>query len=419
MGNLNSLLPLLVTYLVLLGCTREEINTIDLGQKINVKNNTAYNEVSGPVVSATELIIEYPKDRFTTESERANLRHQFGVIRYETCDCSNKQIEKWVFEGGVNIEEEEADITDKGIDVENEFYYTNTHTIPSNLAVTSIEQSIALIKSNIVSAPTKITLAILDTGIDLNQLPNTGPFLYQLRPNESGCVENGKRELSGWDFVNHDNNPHDDNGHGTIVTGIIKSGLSSNTNDFEILPVKIFDHKGEGSYFTLLCGYKYATSKPSVSIINMSFGWYYKKGRLLNRYISENDHILHVTSAGNDSINNDIEPHFPSSYRHAHSAAIGSINANKTDIAEFSNYGTSNVDFLSLGDSVIFYDINGEKYIVFGTSYAAPFVTAKSTIQFIDGYRNPLDILKQLHANATPLDPGIFVPVRCNDKVID
>ncbi len=419
MGNLNSLLPLLVTYLVLMGCTREEINTIDLGQKINVKNNTTYSEVSGPVESATELIIEYPKDRFTTEDQRDNLRKKHGVIRYETCDCSNKQIEKWVFGDGVNIEEEEAEIQDKGIDVENEFYYNNSYPIPSNLAVTNVEQSIALIKSNIVSAPTKITLATLDTGIDLNQLPNTGPFLYQLRPNESGCVENGKRELSGWDFVNHDNNPHDDNGHGTIVTGIIKSGLSSNPNDFEILPVKVFDHEGEGSYFTLLCGYKYATSKPSVSIINMSFGWYYKRGRLLNRYISENDHILHVTSAGNDSINNDIEPHFPSSYRQTHSVAIGSINATKTEIAQFSNYGTSSVDFLSLGDQVIFYDNNGDKYLVSGTSYAAPFVTAKSAIQFIDGYRNPEDILKQLVTNATPLDPNITLPVRCKDKIID
>ncbi len=423
MGNLNSLLQLLTTCLILSGCVTEEINDTDLGQNIIEKNNKIYdydnvsNKINTPIESLNELIIEYPEDRYTTETQRAFLRQKHGVIRYETCDCSNKKIEKWVFGDGVDIEEEEVDIAEEGIGVENEFYYKNSYPIPT--VVTNIEQSIALIQSNIVSKPSQVTIATLDTGIDLNQLPNTGPFLYKLRPNDSICVENGKQELSGWDFVNHDNNPHDDNGHGTIVTSIIKSGLVVPKIDFEILPVKVFDHEGEGSYFTLLCGYKYATSKPSVSIINMSFGWYYKRGRLLNKYISQNNHILHVTSAGNDSINNDMEPHFPSSYRHAHNVAIGSIDVTKTEIADFSNYGTSSVDFLSLGDRIVFYDSNGEKYVVSGTSYAAPFVTAKSAIEFINGHRNPQDILKELLTNATPLGPGTTLPVRCKNKIID
>ncbi len=420
MGKLNALLRLFIISLMLLGCATEEIKDHALGQNVNEKDTTIYNEVSGPIESIKELIIEYPEDMDINEAQKENLRQSHGVIDYVTCDCSNKQIEKWVFGNGVNIEEEEAEIKDKGIDVENEFYYSNSYSIPTSLTVTNIEQDLTLIKSNIVSAPSKITIATLDTGIDLNQLPNTGPFLYKLRPNEQGCVENGKQEISGWDFVNHDNNPHDDNGHGTIVNGIIKSGLSGNySNDYEILPVKVFDHNGEGSYFNLLCGYKYATSKPSVSIINMSFGWYYKKGRLLNRYIAQNNHILHITSAGNDTSNNDIDPHYPSSYRHHHTVAIGSIDASKTRIADFSNYGTTSVDFLSLGDNVIFKDINDDKYIVSGTSYAVPFVTVKSTIQFIDGYVRPRDILQQLHKNATPLDSGITVPVRCKDKIID
>ncbi len=420
MGKLNSLLQLLMICIMLLGCSEEEVKDSDLGQNVNEKDSIVYSDVIGPIESTNELIIEYPEDRYTSDIQRATLRQKHGVIQYETCDCSNKQIEKWVFGAGVNIEEEQSEITDKGIDVENEFYYNNSYPIPTGLTVTDIEQDLAILKSNIVSNPSKLTIATLDTGIDLNHLPNTGPFLYKLRPNESGCVENGKQEISGWDFVNHDNNPHDDNGHGTIVNGIIKSGLSGNySNNYEILPVKVFDHNGEGSYFNLLCGYKYATSKPSVSIINMSFGWYYKKGRLLRRYISENNDILHITSAGNDTSNNDIDPHYPSSYRHNHTVAIGSIDATKTRLADFSNYGTSSVDFLSLGENIIFNDSNGDKYIVSGTSYAAPFVTVKSVIQFIDGYTLPSDILQQLHANATPLDPSITLPVRCSDKIID
>jgi subtilisin family serine protease len=45
----------------------------------------------------------------------------------------------------------------------------------------------------------------------------THPFL-------GGCLGNGCKVVWGYDFINNDNDPIEDNGHWTYVAGIIASG---------------------------------------------------------------------------------------------------------------------------------------------------------------------------------------------------
>ncbi len=52
-------------------------------------------------------------------------------------------------------------------------------------------------------------VAVIDTGIDYKHLDLGGGW--------------GKRVIAGWDFVNNDSDPMDDQGHGTHVAGIIAS----------------------------------------------------------------------------------------------------------------------------------------------------------------------------------------------------
>src|SRR5581483_5350414 len=56
------------------------------------------------------------------------------------------------------------------------------------------------------------SVAVLDTGIDYNHPALGGAW--------------GKRVIAGYDFVNNDADPLDDNGHGTHVAGIIGSSSS-------------------------------------------------------------------------------------------------------------------------------------------------------------------------------------------------
>jgi subtilisin family serine protease len=67
-------------------------------------------------------------------------------------------------------------------------------------------------------------IAILDTGVDWlhpdlknkiwhnpGEIPDNG-----IDDDGNGMVD----DVIGWDWINHDNNPMDDNGHGTHVAGI-------------------------------------------------------------------------------------------------------------------------------------------------------------------------------------------------------
>src|SRR5262245_30768339 len=81
------------------------------------------------------------------------------------------------------------------------------------------------------------SVAIIDTGIDYTHPDLGGSW--------------GNRVIAGYDFVNHDNNPMDDNGHGTHVAGIIASssktysGVAPNVN---LIALKVLDANGNGNF---------------------------------------------------------------------------------------------------------------------------------------------------------------------------
>ncbi len=83
------------------------------------------------------------------------------------------------------------------------------------------------------------SVAVIDTGIDY-----THPAL-------GGGFGPGKRVVAGWDFVNRDADPMDDNGHGTHVAGIIGSsdanysGIAPQVN---LIALKVLDAGGAGSF---------------------------------------------------------------------------------------------------------------------------------------------------------------------------
>ncbi len=84
---------------------------------------------------------------------------------------------------------------------------------------------------------TGYSVAVIDTGIDYTHPDLGGGW--------------GNRVVAGWDFVNNDANPMDDNGHGTHVAGIIGSsnaaysGVAPNIN---LVALKALGADGSGSY---------------------------------------------------------------------------------------------------------------------------------------------------------------------------
>ncbi len=81
-----------------------------------------------------------------------------------------------------------------------------------------------------------ITIAVIDTGV------------YYDHPDLGGGFGPGYKVKGGWDFVNNDPDPMDDNGHGTHCTGIAAANgnLKGVAPNVSVLAYKVLDENGRG-----------------------------------------------------------------------------------------------------------------------------------------------------------------------------
>jgi len=83
--------------------------------------------------------------------------------------------------------------------------------------------------------------------------------------------------IPGYDFVNDDNDAYDDNGHGTFTASIAAAntnngiGIAGVSWDARIMPIKVMDEDGYGSYLAIATGMRYAIDN-GAKILNMSIG---------------------------------------------------------------------------------------------------------------------------------------------------
>ncbi|MFN8547865.1 MAG: S8 family serine peptidase [Candidatus Eisenbacteria bacterium] len=102
-------------------------------------------------------------------------------------------------------------------------------------------------------------LSVIDTGVD------------------TGHPEFAGRIVAGFDYVNNDSNPTDDNGHGTCCAGIAAgagnnaAGTAGVAWNVKIMPVKVLDSAGSGSYTWVANGMTFAADN-GAKILSMSLG---------------------------------------------------------------------------------------------------------------------------------------------------
>ena len=84
-----------------------------------------------------------------------------------------------------------------------------------------------------------------------------------------------RKVLSGYDFVNNDKVPEDDNGHGTHVAGVIAARFDNNLgiagiSNGKVLAVKALSSQGWGTSFDIASAIRYCADNASVKVINLS-----------------------------------------------------------------------------------------------------------------------------------------------------
>jgi len=132
-----------------------------------------------------------------------------------------------------------------------------------------------------------VKVAIIDSGIDY-----THPDL-------------DANYVSGYDFVNGDDDPMDDNGHGTHVAGTVAAedngeGVVGVAPAANLYALKVLDASGSGSYDDVIAALQWCMDK-GIQVTNNSYGSPRDPGTLVkeafdNAYAAE---ILNVCAAGN------------------------------------------------------------------------------------------------------------------------
>lgn len=264
-----------------------------------------------------------------------------------------------------------------------------------------------------------VAVAVLDTGIKLDH-PDLAANIWT-KPGEipnNGIDDDGNGYIDdyhGWNFAYDNNDPSDDDGHGTHVAGIIGAignngiGIAGVCSNVKLVPVKILNSFGGANFSDLVAGINYVSSL-NIPIINASWGH-----NLLNfqeLYNAINNYSgLFIAAAGNDGKDNDIASNsiYPASFPLENIISVASTNENDI-LSNFSSYGAVSVDLAAPGSSIVstvnYFDYTFIGYYAMksGTSMAAPQVAgAAALIKSLNPHASTSDIKNAILQKVDPV----------------
>lgn len=227
-----------------------------------------------------------------------------------------------------------------------------------------------------------ISVCVIDTGADYTH-PDFGGC-----SSETFLAGNCTKVISGYDYVSADNNPMDDNGHGTHVSGIIAANgsLKGIAPDAGIIAAKALDASGSGMESDVLAAiYDCALNAEefNISVISMSLGGGYYESfcdsseplfkDAINFAVARN--ISVVAATGNDKKYAGIA--YPACIQNAvRVTAVTKGGDNSDAYPDFANRGIGFPDILAApGAGINSTYTNGGYAALDGTSMATPHVS--------------------------------------------
>jgi hypothetical protein len=256
-------------------------------------------------------------------------------------------------------------------------------------------------------------IAVIDTGIDRNH-PDLAANTW-INPGEiagDGLDNDGNGRIDdvyGWDFYANDNNPMDENDHGTHCSGTIGGvgnngvGVAGVNWRCKLAALRFLGPNGSGATSGAVSAVNYCIGK-NIKVSNNSWGGGGFSQTMLNA-INNSANIGHVfvAAAGNSNVNIDASPSYPASYNSANLIAVAATD-NNDNRASFSNYGASSVDVGAPGVNILS-SVRGTGYAYFnGTSMATPHVSGLAALLY---GRNPTwtaaQIKTQIMSTARPV----------------
>lgn len=244
-----------------------------------------------------------------------------------------------------------------------------------------------------------VVVANIDTGIrythdDLaaNMWTNAGEINGNgVDDDNNGFID----DYYGWDFRFNDSDPLDQHGHGTHTSGTIGAvgnnmlGVVGVNWNVRLMAIKIYSAAATDSTSAMLvAAYQYVLMMKNrgvnIRVTNNSYGdcpeaCGYDQATKDGLDALGNAGVLNVFAAGNSGSNNDVTPHFPSSYTSPTILSVGGSTSTDTRIY---NYGAISVDLAAPASGIrsTTATSNSSYGNSSGTSMAAPHVSGAAAL---------------------------------------
>ncbi|MBF0442899.1 MAG: S8 family serine peptidase, partial [Oligoflexales bacterium] len=255
-----------------------------------------------------------------------------------------------------------------------------------------------------------VLVGIIDTGI-LYTHPDLSANYWE-NPGETGLDASGndKRtngidddsngyidDYRGWDFINNDNDPIDDHGHGSHCAGVIGAkgnngiGIAGINWDVSLVALKVFNASGSTTTDALVSAIEYSNAL-GVNLTSNSWG-----GGQFSQVIHDaikqasDKGILFIAASGNDGRDADTYIHYPSGYEMENIISVAATDHNDK-LADYSNFGVKTVDVAAPGSDIYSTVLNDAYETMSGTSMATPHVAGLAAL------------IKAKYPNATYID---------------
>jgi subtilisin family serine protease len=278
----------------------------------------------------------------------------------------------------------------------------------------------------------QVVVAVLDSGVDYshpdlaNNIWARPPIIMAYRDDDltpEGPVE----DVHGFNVVEDNGDPMDDNGHGTHCAGIIGAeggngiGIAGINWNVKIMPLKFMDADGIGTTKDAIEAINYLIDRKragvNVRIISASWGST-AKSRALEDVIRRagDEGILFVAAAGNSSSDNDQTPHYPASYNLGNIISVAALNR-KDELASFSNYGAKSVHIAAPGAEILSTYLQNGFEEKSGTSMATPAVAGVAALVLAQNPKMSVEDLRALLLKSVDPVPALKGKVSSSGRI--
>jgi len=255
---------------------------------------------------------------------------------------------------------------------------------------------------DVLNSASNIVVAVLDTGVH-----------YTHEDLAANMWTNPLDGSHGLNVIAGTADPDDDNGHGTLVAGVLGAvgnngkGVCGVAWHTQLMACKCFNASGLGSIASVITGMDYARTN-GARIINASWGFTNSLALSNAVYSLRDSNIVVVAACGNSAADIDVSPTYPASYHFDNVVTVASTTQADT-LAASSNFGATSVHLAAPGENIYstFTVLNNLYTTDSGTSFAAPYVAGTLALMLT---KYPNETYQQLIArvlNATDPLPAL------------